>query len=212
MPLLKELISLKAYRDYSFKKIMLFIISPLLLSVLMGFHYGFLYVADPFLSYRTTYPTLTILIQFITDYGASPLHLIYTYLLFDAIGHKKKAQGIFCLRGLIIIFITLACVIILKNALGVPRPGFSFPTQPWSGLWEYQAIPSGHTVEIIAFTLTLALWFYSKKNFIILVLLANSVIFSRIWLGAHHPLDVTIGIFIGLCAALFAITKNTIYK
>ena len=207
--LLKEIISFKTYRDYSFIKITLFLLAPLLLSLGMGLTYGFLYVEDPFALLRQLYPDFTTCIQFLTDYGSSPLHVIYIYLVLNAIVHKKKEQGIFCIRGLIVIFITLALVIILKNALGIPRPGYDFPTQPWSGLWQYQAIPSGHTVEIIALSLPLALWVYSKNNFIILTLLATTVCFSRIWLGVHHPLDVVVGIFLGLITALLAITSNS---
>ena len=208
--LVRNILSLKEYRDYAFGKITLFILPPLLLSVGMGFQYGFLYVDDPFLLPRTVYPNFTAFIQFITDYGSTPLHLIYIYLILDAIAHKKKEQGIFCIRGLIAILVTFALVILLKNALGVPRPSYNFPLYPWSGLWEYQAIPSGHTVEIIAMSLPLALWFYSKKNFVFLVLLATIVSFSRVWLGVHHPLDLVAGIFLGLVAALLAISHNPV--
>ena len=210
--LLKEIVSFKAYRDYPLFRITLFILPPLLLSFGMGFLYGFLYVDDPFFLPRNVYQNFTIGIQFITDYGATPIHLIYVYLIFDAIYHKKKEQGIFCIRGLVVIFATLALLMILKNALGIPRPSYDFPARPWSGLWEYQAIPSGHTVEIMALSLPLSLWFYSKKTFIFLIFLVTTVSFSRVWLGAHHPLDITIGLMFGFISALLAITQNPLNK
>lgn len=206
--LFKEIISFRIYRDYPLFKILLFILPPLLVSFALGLQYGFLYIDDPFTLPRILYPTFTKTIQFITDYGSTPLYLAYTYLIFDAFSHRKKEQGIFCTRGLIAISIIFALVMILKNSLGIPRPSYDFPIRPWSGLWEYQAIPSGHTVEIIALSLPLALWFYSKTSFTALVSLATVVIFSRVWLGVHHPLDLIVAILIGLVAALLALTKN----
>ena len=105
---------------------------------------------------------------------------------------------------------------LLWNTLCIPRS-------------HHQSMPSGHTVDILISTLPLALlwsangrgsgvrgqgsvsglsqFFIFHFSFFICAASAALVIFSRLWLRAHHPHDTLAGIAIALLATL-TIPKN----
>lgn len=131
--------------------------------------------------------------EFITILGEETVYifLICTiYFMFD----KKLAQKLFFIASISIGF---NCVI--KNIVKLPRPfsdGEITCVRPETATGY--SFPSGHTQ--IAATCTSALAFIFKNKWISLfAIIATTLVgFSRLYLGAHFPLDV-------ICAAIFGV-------
>jgi len=91
----------------------------------------------------------------------------------------------------------------LKHLLNQPRPGLFFKDfHPLEHVYHY-SFPSGDT----ALTFYLLAFFWNSVSTpwrVILILYATLIGFGRIYLGAHFPLDVLVGAFIGVISYLIA--------
>ena len=183
------------------------ILAPLLFAVIItGVLHGF-WGEQPRIWYealRRAHPIITMAMRAITNYSASALYAAYCIILIYAVAVRDRDRIIFVLRFVIIALIyALAVTQLLKAGLGMPRPGHPLPLHPFNFSHDYSSFPSGHTVSIITTALPLALRLGRKKVFISLSLLITAVGISRLWLGAHHPVDVFGGIIVGSIAARF---------
>jgi len=94
---------------------------------------------------------------------------------------------------------------VLKRGLRRPRPS--------AGIAGFHALaadpdafsfPSGHTA--VAFAMAMALHALAPQLALLELGLAASIASSRVYLGAHYPLDVTCGALLGLaCGAVAAL-------
>jgi PAP2 superfamily. len=182
-------------------------LTPLLFTMLLtGILHGF-WGEQPRVWYealRTAYPGITVVMRIITNYSASALYAVYCAILIYAVVVRDRGRIIFVLRFIIMALIyALVVTQLLKAGLGMPRPGHILPPHPFSFSHNYSSFPSGHTVSIITAALPLALWISGKNACISLSMLITSVGISRLWLGAHHPVDIFGGILVGSLAARF---------
>ncbi len=120
------------------------------------------------------------------------------YFMFD----KKIAQKLFFIAAT---SIGVNCVI--KNIVKLPRPftnGNVSCVRPETATGY--SFPSGHTQ--IASTCTSALAFILKKRWsVIFAFIATFLVgFSRLYLGAHFPVDVIFGVLLGIISA-FTLNK-----
>ena len=110
---------------------------------------------------------------------------------------------------------------ILKKIFAIPRPASVFDNNTFMIIGERlsgnTSLPSGHSIA--AFTI-MTLIFYAfkplKVKFKVLwvffiFILALIIVFTRIGVGAHYPLDVIIGSIIGYTAAILGVFVNTKY-
>lgn len=62
------------------------------------------------------------------------------------------------------------------------------------------SFPSGHTTG--AFSLAMMCGLFFPSTFVVCIVLASLVGFSRIYLGVHYPSDVTAGLILGIVSSL----------
>ncbi len=154
-----------------------------------------------FAALRTKYPFVTFALDFVTDFGNPLLYCGYAVLLARAVCAFDigRLWDIACFAAISLLAL---CVVlqIVKYGLGIPRPGFLWPPQPWTS-HNYTSFPSGHTANIIVSAIPLAIWIRDIRLRLLLSLLVACMGISRIWLGVHHPVDIAGSIVFGSLAA-----------
>lgn len=188
------------------------VLTPLLATVFItGILHGF-WGEPPRIWYealRATSRGMTAAMRAITNYSAPVLYAAYFTILAYAVISEDKDKTIFVLRFVVMAAIyALIATQLLKSGLSMPRPGHALPLRPFSFSHDYSSFPSGHTVSIITTALPLALWIGSKKACIPLSLLIAVVGISRLWLGAHHPVDILGSVVVGSLAARAILHRN----
>ena len=135
------------------------------------------------------------------------LALIYFFVL------KKRKAGVVLLLAYASTGILAQ---IIKPLLHSPRPLVYFRPQHFPFFIDriihagYNSFPSGHTVT--AFTIATVLTFYTTSTirYLLLLLAAVLVAFSRVYLSQHFLLDVLAGSFIGVLGGIACVhfTRN----
>jgi len=120
----------------------------------------------------------------------------------------------------LLVSILLSCP--LKSLFAVPRPGAAFNNDTaiivGKALCGHNSLPSGHSITV--FTILTVLLFglmprtlKFKILWILFVITAGlTVVFTRVGIGAHYPLDVIIGSIIGYISGLSGIFISRKYK
>ncbi|WP_316633362.1 phosphatase PAP2 family protein [uncultured Flavobacterium sp.] len=120
------------------------------------------------------------------------------------------------------LLVSLALSCPLKSIFAVPRPAAAFNNDNiiivGKALFGHNSLPSGHSITIFT-TLTILLFAFMPKDLKFKILWIFALItvgyilaFTRVGVGAHHPLDVIIGSIIGYISGLLGIFISRKYK
>lgn len=133
----------------------------------------------------------------LTKYGREAVWIATTALLFVFGGKDGRRTSVF----LFIAFIILIPVgEVLKDEINRPRP---MPSTYENLLVKEEtdpSFPSGHAIIVSAGAFIMLARFNQRKQIIVSLILAVEallVIYSRIYVGSHYPLDVIGGILVG---------------
>lgn len=97
---------------------------------------------------------------------------------------------------------------VLKPFFARPRPCITFPeTRVLMGCVNSFSFPSNHAVNSLAVACSLGYIF--RPLLWVLVPLGLLVCLSRIAVGAHYPLDVTVGAMLGAVIGIFSVIAIT---
>lgn len=151
----------------------------------------FLYVLE---NIRT--PFLDSFFSLFTELGGETVYIVVAVIAFWCI---SKSLGYYMLS---VGFVGVIFNQFLKITCRVPRPwvvdeNFTIVEAAREAATGY-SFPSGHTQNAFAVFGTLALWFKNKILRLVAVVAIIIVAFSRMYLGVHTPLDVSISCVLGL--------------
>jgi len=118
--------------------------------------------------------------------------------------------------------ISAIIVAILKPLFAIKRPAAAFSDEHFSiigrKLLGSNSFPSGHSVTVFAVMTVILIAFLPKRFlnqvFWCILIFGLAILFAstRIAVGAHYPLDVTVGAIVGYISAILGIVINKKYK
>lgn len=111
---------------------------------------------------------------------------------------KQKAETI---RIFLSVFFAALISLILKYSFFYPRPFEVNQTTALAGLAASPSFPSFHTA--IAFAAATNVTFHRRSMGIVLFFVALVIGFGRILANVHYPVDIFIGIVVGVVIAVF---------
>jgi membrane-associated phospholipid phosphatase len=110
----------------------------------------------------------------------------------------------------------------LKGFFKIPRPAAVFDNSTFviigKTLSGYSSLPSGHSMTVFTimtvflFAFMPQRWNYKIIWYFAIILVGLIIAFTRVGVGAHHPLDVIVGSIIGYIAGISGILINEKYK
>jgi len=188
------------------------VFSAPLLAILAIIWFGFPSESDVaiyFRDHRIAHPDLSGFMQFMTDWSNPLFYGVFGVMLLNAYKSGNREKQRFVLILLAVQFLIAGLTVhFMKSTIGRPRPGQGQWFDPLTTKGAQHSLPSGHTTEIIGWSLPLSLRYRLPWLTVIFGLFIGVVGFSRIYLGWHHPSDVffawLLGSFSGLATTIIA--------
>ena len=176
------------------------------------FSYDFFYGRESFnhklfmLLNHADLPVLDAIMPLITMLGSSRAFYVYFALLtVFYIADKKLMPGRYLVVYAAATMLALLVEYLLKEFFHVPRPALAIGAENIRILGElkkYNGLPSGHAVFsfMSAFVLSAG---RNRRWKLVLFFFATLVAYSRIYMGAHYPVDVLAGAGVGIGCGYF---------
>lgn len=144
---------------------------------------------------------LNILMPLITQLGNGFVTLLISSLSFYLIYRLTGVKEIMVMKKIVEVAVLGSIVVqIIKNYFDRERPARKIEDiQILGPKLQFSSFPSGHTMSAFALAVILSERYPFLSLF--LYLIAFLVGISRIYVGAHYPLDVLVGCFLGIICA-----------
>lgn len=146
-------------------------------------------------------PILDLILPIFTNFGSFACLLTACTICFLVARYYKNEKYFriakLCLLSLLL---SAAIVLCLKLAIAEERPFVTLsnvrqlvtPSEP-------NSFPSGHASSTLSVVTVLVHEFWKNKALvIILVIFALLIAFSRVYCGVHYPIDVAVGMIVGI--------------
>jgi len=152
---------------------------------------------------HTSSPLLDSTMPYIGMLGSFTAFYVYILVLLALFFFDRKAMPLkYLVVYTIAVGLALAAEVYLKDLFHVPRPAAAIGAQQIRLLEDLNlrnGFPSGHAVFAFVTARTLA---HGRSTSIklLLYLSAFAVAYSRVYVGAHYPLDVVAGAIVGMFA------------
>ncbi len=148
------------------------------------------------LPYRTE--SLTIFFQFFRVFGQPALYIFFLATWFWHSGSRLSVFMAFttCVATFVCNF--------MKLIFQIPRPPIEYHLIDASSF----GFPSGDVLLVTTFWIVLAVHFRNRLLSIFCLILIPTVMVSRVYFGVHSPLDVTVGMLVGIATAAFLLSQN----
>lgn len=154
-------------------------------------------------------PFLNSVMLFLTQFGDETVLIGVALICFWCV---DKRRGF---RLMLSCFLAMGVTMLLKSLFVVPRPWILYagnglePVEAALGSAQDASFPSGHSTIAAALYIGLALHTRKKLLSALLFVAVPVVMFTRLYLGVHTPIDVLTGFVIGaMCAAVLYVVQN----
>lgn len=155
-------------------------------------------------------PILDKIAIFVTKLGSGGIFWIVLTAVMLILSKKSKKPA---LTSALALFLSVIMVnFVLKNTVARPRPCWIDRSIPMLvKIPKDFSFPSGHSSA--SFASATAIFYYYRKQGILLYIIAILIALSRLYLFVHFPTDVLCGTLIGIIDGIFAkFIMKFIYK
>lgn len=133
--------------------------------------------------------------------------LVVFVLLYEVFVVKKNEVA---LHALLSVVSVIVFTIVLKELFLIPRPYLVTGGAAYAGLSGYSSLPSTHTA--IAFGLATSIALHQKRLGVFLFTIASLIGIGRVAAHVHYPMDIIIGILVGVLTAVIFNQIHISYK
>lgn len=148
-------------------------------------------------------PFLDIFFIIITNLGNGPFYFIALPMLYWSV---NKQLGITLTMS---ILVSMYTNVVIKEITAVPRPiGYPGIRNLYTSSAGGFSLPSGHTQGTSTFWGVIMGTFKTSKSFVLGITIIFMVGLSRLYLGVHWPLDIVVGLVLGLTIAFLFLNWN----
>jgi membrane-associated phospholipid phosphatase len=168
----------------------------------------FLFINSELAQFPNTIYNLTQLGDALISLSFVTIFIVYAPKMWEALLSASIVSGLFSN--------------VLKNLFSIPRPAQALDHHSFviigKTLVGFSSLPSGHSITTFT-TLTVLLyaflpkkWYHKMLFYFFILMIGLIVVFTRVGVGAHFPLDVTTGSIIGYISGLIGIFITQKYK
>tara|TARA_A100001015_G_scaffold313438_1_gene420661 strand:- start:595 stop:1461 length:867 start_codon:yes stop_codon:yes gene_type:complete len=143
------------------------------------------------------------LLFFLRHFDSIPYYLLFTASIVSLCPKKEGESAL---------YLVLSCFYLnnlLKYRFDMPRPGAFIPDLDLSGIGHHYGFPSGGAMTSVIIGTLLARHIKHSSRWFIALCYVALVSLSRVYLGAHFPIDVAGGLLFGiLLSGIFLLVER----